>query len=69
MVQYPKLSPLNKSLLSNHASLIDINESVAIIGISSASLAKIACERLDEIESALSKAIGKSIEVKIEINK
>ncbi|MBD1921759.1 DNA polymerase III subunit gamma/tau [Microcoleus sp. FACHB-831] len=63
------LSPLNKSLLSNHASLIDINESVAIIAISSASLAKIACERLDEIESALSKAIGKSIKVKIEVNK
>lgn len=62
------LSPLNKSLLSNHASLIDINESVARIGISSASLAKIACERLSEIKSALSKAIGKSIEVKIEVN-
>ncbi len=62
------LSPLNKSLLSNHGSLLDVEGSVARVGIKSASLAKIATNSRADIESALSKALGKPIEVNIEVS-
>lgn len=63
------LSPLNKSLLSAHGSLLGVEGDVAHVGIKSASLAKIASSRSADISKALSQALGKPIEkVVVEVN-
>ena len=62
------VSPLTKALMRPHCHLLSVDEAVALIGIRSEPLLKIAQTKQSELEEAVKKVLNRSISVRIQVS-